>query len=447
MDPELIAEARRRGIKIPGESVAPQVKQSVDPELIAEAKRRGIIPAQSEQSRSIEDIGVQASGAMPIMNLLPENIRRAGVKGLMQTPLGPGASFGEKAASAVGQYAPPIAASMLTANPFTAGAIRGVPAAPMFAKTLMQKAARLGTQSLMSGVGAGGAKLAQEATSVGAGEQTPLGAAGEAGMTGLSFASGEALMGGVSAGIQKEAPLIAQGVRAASGTKEAATLGAILNPEGFINAQSVDDMGEAYKAFERYTGLRGIGSQEVEREAVFSVGELFKIATSTMKKVLRKENVDAQTLYSASQAAQKLKNMARFGEPTAASLVEGGIVSQAKSVADDAIQTILPEYKNLRQGYGAAKGKASLSSWLPQNKNLSPNVLRTTGAAFALAEGVRSGNPVAMMAAPFISPRTYGTAIKYGYLGAPSIKAAAQVGAQAGASSLAEHYARVREKR
>ncbi len=420
MDPELIAEARRRGLKIPGEYVQPQASQSVDPELIAEAKKRGLIPAQSEQSQKIEDIGVQSSGAMPIMNLLPENIRRAGVKGLMGTELPPTASVGEKIASGVGKYAPPIAASMLTVNP----------------------AAGLAVRSGMAAMGGGGAEAARQAIRMGAGEQDLSGAAREVGATAVGFGTGEAAMGIVAKGIQKAAPVIAQGVKALSGTPEKATIGALRNPEAFVNAQSADDLGEAYKAFEGYSGLKSIGSQELDREAQFSAGELFKMATSAMKRVLKGENVDAQTLYDASQAASRLKQMAKYGDASAAHAVGAGIVGQSKSVVDDALEGILPEYKSLRQGYAASKGAESLSSILPQNKNLSPNVLRTAGAATIAGSAILSGDPRGFAVLPLISPAFYGAGIKAAFRGAPAIKAAAQTAS----SELASYYSRVNKK-
>ena len=233
----------------------------------------------------------------------------------------------------------------------------------------------------------------------------------------------------------------AQVMRAAAGVPEKYGAAALANPAALANAPTPEAASSAYKAFEMETGLRGLGAQIVERGESFSPKELERMVIATAKRVFGGEKVPAQDLYSASQAASKLKQFAKYGEPQAKSLVEAGIVDQSKSMVEKALEKEVPGYAGLRQNYFDSKMGEQFDSLLPLNKNQSPNALRAWSSGATAAAGAMAGHPGMLALLPAISPKFYGTAIKAGYRVGQVASAAAPAIKRIAGTSLADHYA------
>lgn len=86
----------------------------------------------------------------------------------------------------------------------------------------------------------------------------------------------------------------------------------------------------------------------------------------------------------------------------------------------------VPEIRDLGKLYFKAKAKEAFQSWLPQNKNLSPNAMRTNvkigGGLLGAGMGMWSANPAlalsGILAAASASPRVVGNTI--GFVGGPA---------------------------
>jgi hypothetical protein len=171
-------------------------------------------------------------------------------------------------------------------------------------------------------------------------------------------------------------------------------------------------MSESYEAFERYTGLKGLGKVMEDEAKIFSPGELIDKTLSAAKKLKAGETLAPQELYEASQAVNHLKLSAKFGEPTAASALESGILQRAKGPIDSALEKLYPEYKVLRKQNFESKAAEAFQSLLPQNKNLSPNAPRTWGAISAAAGSTLAGSPLAAVGSlAAVSPKAWGAGI------------------------------------
>lgn len=81
---------------------------------------------------------------------------------------------------------------------------------------------------------------------------------------------------------------------------------------------------------------------------------------------------------------------------------------------DEILELRLPKWSGARTGYRESKIAEEFSSWLPLNKNLSPNVLRTTAGIAAAGKGLIEGRPFLAAALPAISPRVWGYGIRAG---------------------------------
>ena len=210
------------------------------------------------------------------------------------------------------------------------------------------------------------------------------------------------------------------------------------NPELLNEAVPKKLMGQAYEAFEKYTGLKGLGKTMVQQNrASIPAGELEGLIVKTANDIAAGNPVDPQALYTASQAASHLKLAAKYGEPGAARAIESGIISQSKSIVDDALEKVYPEYGKLRLDNFQSKAREALSHLLPQNKNMSPNVLRTSAALSGAAYWAKQGEyGKAGLILGALSPAAAGMAIRGANLFAPAARTAANVGARAGMAGI-----------
>lgn len=79
---------------------------------------------------------------------------------------------------------------------------------------------------------------------------------------------------------------------------------------------------------------------------------------------------------------------------------------------DDFLDKSLPGFDKAKQTYNEAMLADAFKSWLPLNKNLSPNVLRSWSALGLATHGISEGNILPSMMLPAVSPRMAGYAIK-----------------------------------
>ena len=271
----------------------------------------------------------------------------------------------------------------------------------------------------------------------------------DVGLQGASQGAGQAAGMAIGAGLKAARPLVnklgAQVMRVGAGIPEKAGEAAMRNPSMIIDAPSRGVASEGYKAFERYTGLKGLGDMVKTTGKFPAESELEQNLFEAAKKAVS-GTATPQELYIASQSASSLNQIAKMGNPRYAMLKSA--ISQAKGVVDDALEAALPEYKNLRADYAAAKAADEFSSFLPLNKNTTPNVLRGVTAATTAAAGTMAGSPIALAALPLVSPKFYGTALKaaavVGKVPAGVYQMTAQAGSGAAGSSLSDAYNRQR---
>ena len=218
---------------------------------------------------------------------------------------------------------------------------------------------------------------------------------------------------------------------------------AMRNPNILSDAPTVAGASAGYQAFERYTGLKGLGDMVKSSGRFPSEAQLEDMVFGIAKKATE-GTAQPQELYLASQAASNLKKMAKLGNPRYATL-EASIIG-AKQTVDDALGKIYPEYASLRSDYFAAGVGEEFSSLFPLNKNTSPNVLRAVTAAGTAVAGTLAGQPAALAALPLVSPAFYGLGLRgaaiAGSLPPPAYRVIPQAAAGAIGSYLSDYYGR-----
>lgn len=278
----------------------------------------------------------------------------------------------------------------------------------------------------------------------------------DVGIQGATQAAGEAGGQVLAAGGRFVRPyankLGAQMMRVGAGIPEKAGEAAMRNPSVLLDAQTPEVAKEAYRTFEKYTGLRGLDEVAGARAKPWSANELYEFALNAANKVKEGAKVSPQELYTASQAENQLSRLAKYGNPDAAAMLGSQSLREAGSVADKALGSVYPEYSSLRSGYAASKTANEFTSLLPLNKNQSPNVLRSVVAgreaavgAAAIA-GVGMGHPAALAALPLISPKFYGAGLQaaalVGKIPAGVYRLGIEGGAGASGSALQAEYLR-----
>lgn len=256
----------------------------------------------------------------------------------------------------------------------------------------------------------------------------------------VSDVSGASLAQGVGAGIGEVGVAAAKAVapsaikigsqliRVMTGTPEKQAAAALRKPSILSEAVTSAESSTAYEVFEKYTGLKGLRELiKGSGKATLPAAKLEKMVVGTANMVEAGAKVDPQQLYQASQAAAHLRLAAKYGEPGAARAIESGIITNSKAVVDEALEKVYPEYGALRLGNFEAKVREAFSHWLPQNKNLSPNVLRPFSVGLGAMKAIESGNPLPLLLAPAISPKIAGLVIRIAAGTAPAAKAGADV--------------------
>ena len=267
----------------------------------------------------------------------------------------------------------------------------------------------------------------------------------DVGIQGATQAGGQALGLGIGAAAGALRPAAtkvgAQVIRVLSGVPSKTGEMVLRNPSTLLDAPGAEASAAAYTAFERYTGLKGLGSAVKAAGKFPGEGELEENLFQAAQKAAL-GTATPQELYIASQAASSLNRLGKMGNPRYAMLK--ATINESKRAVDDALEAVFPEYKSLRSGYAATKAASQFSTVLPLNVNQSPNVLRTVAATYTAAEGTLGGNPAKLLALPLISPRVYGAAIKgmalAGKIPAGVYQGGVQVAAGGSGSALSDAY-------
>lgn len=266
-------------------------------------------------------------------------------------------------------------------------------------------------------------------------KDTPLGNAAQIGASGVAQAGAE--LGGQGLGMAANAlkPMATTvgGQALKLVPKVAQKYGqAVLNkPKILIQALAQKDVGAAYQAFERYTGLKGLKQLIEERAKSFSPGELESMLLETSNKVKANPNFgigtstlakqEQQELYSASQAVNHLKMQAKYRDPKAASILESGVLNSAKKRVEDAMQAIYSEYGPLRTSQFESKARQAFSHVFPQNLDQTPAALRTLGAVGLAGREALRGEYRPAAALPLMSPAAVGLGIRGAAMASPVV--------------------------
>lgn len=338
-----------------------------------------------------------------------------------------------------------MAESFVRGIPSTLGAFAGAAAA-----------APTGPGAIAAGAlgGAGGEGIRQNAVQMYAAAKgrpltSPYEVASNMGIQGALQGAGAAIGPALSALKPAAVKVGAQGMRAMAGIPEKAGAAVLRDPEILLRAAPLDEAGANYAAA---TGGLKSGA-EASRSALgqsFFSGEGIANKFDELFPKIADDSIDTQTALALRQRTMKAIEDLPFKQRDLR-----GVLSNNIEKLDELLERRLPDWAGARGGYREAKIAEEFSSLLPLNKNLSPNVLRTTVAMAGAAKGLAEGRPWLALGLPFISPAVYGTALKgaalagraAGQIPAGVYKVGPQAAAGAGAASLADAYARQRYAR
>lgn len=288
-------------------------------------------------------------------------------------------------------------------------------------------------------------------------QDTALGNAGDIAKAGLGGMAAETVGQGTGALLKAVIPkVVGAGASLAANVPVSSGEAAAADPGILNRAQPMSVMGKAYDAFERYTGLKGVGGQidsgglkaadlgnNARFDYVNEVASRVKAGAPIVDAsgAVVKEGVGApvstQELYTASQHASNL-NFGPFENPAAQKLVQAGSIARNKGVVDTALESVYPEYQGLRQGMWESGVRNDFAQPLPVNANGTLNKLRPWLAASEAGSAVMAGHPGAIAALPLMSPAVLGGGIRAGAALSPAAKFLAKYGAAKTAQDAAE---------
>jgi hypothetical protein len=204
-------------------------------------------------------------------------------------------------------------------------------------------------------------------------------------------------------------------------------------------ALSPKKLGDAYAGFESANGVTGLRAAQEAAWQDNSASELKDMALSAAKKISSGQPIDNQEAYIASQAARKVAAQAANRDPDSISAMTSGLVDKAKGVIDTHLETAMPGYQALRQKAFESNVGQDFSTVLPQNQNMSPNVLRGIGGLSAAGyEGKKGNYGTAAGILAMMSPALAGLEIQGANAVAPAVAPAAGLALRAGAQSAAD---------
>ena len=271
--------------------------------------------------------------------------------------------------------------------------------------------------------------------------ETSAEAARRIGMAGARGAGGElggrAVLGAASYIGRKALPVAAQGIRAMTGVPVREATAVLKDPSILSRAKSVEEAGADYAA--SLTGGPVVGLESGAKGARKAFGKSHLSPDAVADKFdellphLQAGTIDLQTAFSLrQQTMDKLADLP-YNEKSMKKLLAENV-----DQLDEFIESKLPEWSGARKAFRESKVAEEFKSWLPLNKNLSPNVLRTAGALTAAAHGISEGRVLPMLALPAVSPRVYGGAIRAAAspITRGIVQGATRLGTQAGAGAI-----------
>ncbi len=285
--------------------------------------------------------------------------------------------------------------------------------------------------------------------------ETALEAAEDATLTGVGQAAAGSLLatGGTIASqyVRPAASRIgAQLLRAGPAIPEKYGQAALQDVSLLSRAPTREAAGQLYERTITAAGLRSPAAVRAEAGQLIQSSsghgdfDASHLVNSVYRKLITNDpSLTPQEALNAAQAARYLKDQARYGNPNElANLVN---INRAKTAIDDWLEPRVPGYREARQAYREAKTAEQFDSWLPLNKNMSPNALRVWGSvgAATTAAGL-SGSPLPLLAPLAISPKLAGLGIRAAYRLGQGARATAPLAQAETGSALAGAYDRLR---
>lgn len=380
IDPELLAEAQRRGLVPfqPGQSAA-------NSELMAEAKRRRLTSVESPSvvSRLLRGLGARKA---PTEFDLPDFIGRE------TPPLLMGIAGG--------------AAGGLAGGAFGAGA--GGPPGGI--------AGALAGRSVGAGTGAGLARKAQIAAGNILSDEPPDESALR---TAGIYAGGELIPPalGVVAKKTNLPGVLAKFASVFSGARPHKAEAAIRDLGMISRAPKGEAVEKAYDVFHAASGTQGVRERLLEETgSPLTVSRAKALVRSGIQK-LKEGTATPQNLVDASQSARFIKDMSRRGHEAAKEVFEWA--EKAKPRFDDALEK-LPGgglWKTARTSAFERSVADEFSGILPQTSTHQklPSRLITGLATLGGGGAAMAGHPLSLAALPFMTPAGQGAAIRGAY--------------------------------
>lgn len=256
---------------------------------------------------------------------------------------------------------------------------------------------------------------------------------------GVGHLTGEALAPGIKAVASKLLPHYAktgsQVVRAATGVPEIEAEAALRDPSILSRAFPMKEAGKIYR---EGVGEAGEGTLDASRsifgktypgpESVVNTFDELRgsLGAAEPNELLGMRQTMMDTLADTPRTSPKLRKL----------------IGERIGILDDMLESRLPDWTGAKKAWREAKIGEEFGSWLPLNKNLSPNVLRTTAAIAAAAKSASEGSLWGSLALPFVSPKVWGLGIRATGAISGAAKPIYRVGVPA-ASSIADEYNRL----
>lgn len=316
------------------------------------------------------------------------------VAGFTGTELPPDASM---TARAVEPFADPVTLASMGAGLATGGA---------------SILARMAIQAAASGAGAMAKEAGKEAIT---GDLDPAKIAAEGAKAGSLFAAIEGAFGLTGKGIARATPALkkfgAQLIRSTSGVPEKYGSAVLENPEILSKAHTLAGARALYKeTVNEMGGVRTLLQQKTGK-VVPGIPDVMTLINDAAAK-LPEKTLSLEEALAARQGVSHLLQQAKYGNPE--QRANKAALIGLKDELDTFVETGLPGFSKANRVYFEANAREAFESWLPQNKNLSPNVLRTLGALSAAGAGALMEAPRLMLAAVPFSPKITGMGIRAG---------------------------------
>lgn len=221
-------------------------------------------------------------------------------------------------------------------------------------------------------------------------------------------------------------------IKTTSGVPEKFGAAVLSNPDILTKAPTLEAAGKIYR--DAIRGTPGARDYLLEQsgDLIMSAGDATKIVNEAFVKLSSAKEIGLAEALAARQSASFLLQAAKLGNPEQRANLSNLI--KAKNALDDFLESGLPGFKSASKTYFEANAREAFTHILPQNKNLSANVLRGLGGLAVLSSGMLMKAPFLIAAALPLSPRVQGLAIRGASKAAELTKSqAAQFAARASA--------------